>query len=189
MTTATLDIDALVDDCRAALAADQPQLAVRDVLDRTLADPAAVAATLGRERGGLESLHTADDLTVLNVVWTPGMRLYPHDHRMWAVIGIYGGIEDNEFFRRTPEGLTPSGGKQAHERDVLVLGDDVIHAVSNTHSSKFTGAIHVYGGNFFTRPRSEWDPETGEERAFDVDSARKVFADANERFLGTLRDT
>jgi predicted metal-dependent enzyme (double-stranded beta helix superfamily) len=181
MTTKTLDIDALVDDCRAALAADQPQLAARDVLDRVLADPSAVAATLGRDAGGLESLHTADDITVLNVVWTPGMRLYPHDHRMWAVIGIYGGVEDNEFFRRAPEGLTPSGGKQAHERDVLVLGDDVIHAVSNTQSS-FTGAIHVYGGNFFTRPRSEWDPETGEERAFDIDSARKVFADANERF-------
>ena len=74
------------------------------------------------------------------------------------------------------------------QRDVLVLGDDVIHAVSNTER-KFTGAVHVYGGNFFTQPRSEWDPETLEERAFDVESARKVFADANERFLGTLGDT
>jgi predicted metal-dependent enzyme (double-stranded beta helix superfamily) len=177
----TFDVDALVDDCRAALAADQPSLAVRDVLDRVLSTPSAVAAALGRDAGGLESLHTSDDLTVLNVVWTPGMRLYPHDHRMWAVIGIYGGVEDNEFFRRAPEGLTSTGGRRAEARDVLLLGDDVVHAVSNTQAT-FTGAIHVYGGNFFTQPRSEWDPATGEERAFDIESARKVFADANERY-------
>ena len=34
------------------------------------------------------------DLTILNVVWTPGMAVYPQDHRMWAVIGLYGGRED-----------------------------------------------------------------------------------------------
>ena len=181
MRTASFDIDELVSECRTALGADTPQLAVRDVLDRVLASPGTVAATLGRDAGGLESLHTADDLTVLNVVWTPGMRLFPHDHRMWAVIGIYGGVEDNEFFRRATEGLTPTGGRQAAERDVLVLGDDVIHAVSNRQAT-FTGAIHVYGGNFFTHPRSEWDPETLEEREFHIDDARKVFADANERY-------
>jgi predicted metal-dependent enzyme (double-stranded beta helix superfamily) len=188
MPTATFDVDELVSECRTALGADTPQLAVRDVLDRVLASSSSVADALGRDAGGLESLHTSDDLTVLNVVWTPGMRLFPHDHRMWAVIGIYGGVEDNEFFRRAPAGLTPSGGRRAEERDVLVLGDDVIHAVSNTQAT-FTGAIHVYGGNFFTHPRSEWDPETLEERPFDIESARKVFADANQRFLGTLSDT
>jgi len=36
------------------------------------------------------------DLTILNVVWTPGMVVYPHDHRTWAVIGLYGGREDRE---------------------------------------------------------------------------------------------
>ena len=42
---------------------------------------------------------------VLNVVWAPRMSIYPHDHRMWAVIGIYGGAEDNTLFRRGPQGL------------------------------------------------------------------------------------
>ena len=26
----------------------------------------------------------------LNIVWSPGISLFPHDHRTWAVIGIYG---------------------------------------------------------------------------------------------------
>lgn len=33
-----------------------------------------------------------------------------------------------------------------------------------------------------TPERSEWDPETQEERPHDVARARKVFADANERW-------
>jgi predicted metal-dependent enzyme (double-stranded beta helix superfamily) len=30
---------------------------------------------------------------------TPGMTLGPHDHCMWAAIGVYTGGEDNTFFR------------------------------------------------------------------------------------------
>jgi len=180
MSAATFDLDGFVDDCRTAIGTDRPALAVRDVLDRILTGPSAVAAALARDRAGIEALHTSDTLTVLNVVWAPGMRLFPHDHRMWAVIGIYGGAEDNEFFRRGPEGLTASGGASVAERDVLLLGDDTIHAVTNPRPT-FTGAIHVYGGNFFTTPRSEWDPETLEEHPYEVEHARRVFAEANER--------
>jgi predicted metal-dependent enzyme (double-stranded beta helix superfamily) len=183
MTVTAFDPDALVDDCLTATTADQPVLAVRDALRRALAAPAAVAGVLGRERAGIESLHTSDGLTVLNVVWAPGMRLFPHDHRMWAVIGIYGGAEDNEFFGRTPTGLRSTGGASVTERDVLLLGDEAIHAVTNPRST-FTGAIHVYGGDFFTTPRSEWDPETLEERPWDVEHARQVFAAANEAVRG-----
>ena len=50
-------------------------------------------------------------LTVLNVVWAPGMVLPPHDHRMWAAIGIYAGQEDNEFFRRDGEASPPRAAR------------------------------------------------------------------------------
>jgi predicted metal-dependent enzyme (double-stranded beta helix superfamily) len=174
----TFDVEAFVEECRAALTEAQPTLAVRDALERALADAPAVSRVLERDEGGLEPLHVSDDLTVLNVVWAPGMRLFPHDHRMWAAIGIYGGVEDNEFFRRTPGGLETSGGASIGVADVLLLGDDAIHAVSNP-VERLTGAIHVYGGQFFTTPRSEWDPETLDEHPFDVEHARKAFADAN----------
>ena len=53
-------------------------------------------------------LHHDRDLTILNVRWTPEMAAYPHDHRMWPLIGLYGGREDN----RSPEGLQVAGGTQ-----------------------------------------------------------------------------
>jgi predicted metal-dependent enzyme (double-stranded beta helix superfamily) len=172
------DIDNFVADCVAATAETQPRLAVREVLERALADPAAVARALPAERAGIERIHVSLELTVIKVVWGPGMRIFPHDHRMWAAIGIYGGQEDNTFFRRSPEGVVPSGGRELHERDVALLGDDAIHAVANPRATH-TGAIHVYGGDFFTQPRSEFDPETLEEGPYSVERAMALFQEAN----------
>ena len=41
---AMFDVDELVAACRAAIAEPEPRLAVRDVLERTVADPAALLA-------------------------------------------------------------------------------------------------------------------------------------------------
>jgi predicted metal-dependent enzyme (double-stranded beta helix superfamily) len=115
------------------------------VLRRAVADPSDVADVLQPREGGISILHHAPDLTVIHFVWAPRMELYPHDHRMWAVIGIYEGREDNMFFRRERAGarsIVDSGEKQLTTGDVVVLGDDTIHAVANT-TDRLTGAIHV----------------------------------------------
>lgn len=174
------DIDRFVGDCRTALGEAQPHSAVREVLDRAVSAPGQVAAALSPREGGFTLLHHAPDLTVLHVVWAPGMRIFPHDHRMWAAIGIYAGQEDNEFFRRAgpDRTLTPSGGKELAVGDVVLLGDDTIHAVSNP-LSQLTAAIHVYGGDFVNEPRSQWGPGDLLERPYDIDEAREQFAAAN----------
>src|SRR5206468_922251 len=100
-------------------------------MTRHLTDSASVAAALEHHHAGITPLHRADDLTILNVVWGPGMRLQPHDHRMWASIGIYAGREHNSFFRRSGTTIVDSGGKELNERDVLLLGDEVVHSVTN----------------------------------------------------------
>ncbi|HZN16504.1 MAG TPA: hypothetical protein VFB78_19725 [Acidimicrobiales bacterium] len=176
-------IDQLIADCQVAIAEDQPALAVRDVVRRALERPGDVADAFGARDGGLNLLHVAPDLTVLHVTWAPGMRLYPHNHQMWAVIGIYGGQEDNIFYRRDGQALVESGGKALAERDVLVLGDDAIHAVENP-LGRLTGAIHVYGGDFVNEPRSQWPPETGLEEPWDMTQVNRQFAEANEAWRG-----
>ena len=133
------------------------------------------------EAGGITTLHHADDLTILRVAWTPGMALYPHEHRMWAVIGMYGGQEDNAFYRRAPQGLESVGGKELPAGDVLVLGDDVIHSVANSRA-EYAVALHVYGGDFFAVERSEWDFETFTERPRDFARTTQLFDDANVRW-------
>ncbi len=63
----------------------------------------------------------------------------------------------------------------------MVLGEDVIHGVANPGRT-FSGAIHVYAGDFFGAQRSQWDPVTFEELPMDVANTRRVFAEANERY-------
>ena len=45
--------------------------------------------------------------------------------------------------------------KTLDTKDVIPLGEAVIHSVTNP-LEQITGAIHVYGGDFFATPRSEW---------------------------------
>lgn len=99
---------------------------------------------------------------------------------MWAAIGIYGGNEDNSFFRRTPDGIEASGGKRLATGDVALLGDDVIHGVANP-TDRYTAAIHVYGGDFFAQQRSQWNPATLQEEPFDLEAVQQLLRDADER--------
>ena len=169
---AMFDPDRFIEDCRAAVQADPTHRAVLEVVERAFADPAAVLAGVGEPvASGLVPLYRSPDLTIINVVWKPGMTIMPHNHEMWAVIGIYGGREDNIFWRRIkddPEGrVEAAGARSLSTGDVVPLGRDIIHSVTNP-IQKLTGAIHVYGGDFFATERSEWDPEMLTERPFDL---------------------
>ncbi len=172
------ETDSFLADCVSAGAADDAHLAVKDVLARATADPAGMARALPPERAGITKLHASPELTVLLVVWAPGMSFGPHDHRMWAAIGIHTGGEDNRFFRRTGETLSSAGGKQLRPGDVALLGDRTIHAVTNP-TSEFTGSIHVYGGDFFATERSEWRGDPYREQPYDVDHVLRYFEEAN----------
>jgi predicted metal-dependent enzyme (double-stranded beta helix superfamily) len=175
-------VDRFIEDCRAGMREDTPETAIREILMRAVSAPGEITEALGTPgEGGIAALHHSPELTVLHVVWAPGMAIYPHDHRMWAVIGLYGGREDNTFYRRGAGSLVVAGQKRLERSDTALLGDGVIHAVANP-LREFTGAIHVYGGDFFAVPRSEWTPDTLVERPFDIDRARQVYADANERW-------
>jgi hypothetical protein len=48
-----------------------------------------------------------------------------------------------------------------------------------------TCAIHIYGGDFYSAQRSEWDPETLRERPMDFQAVLDLFEEANERFRAT----
>lgn len=177
------ELDQFITDCRTAVATDKSHKHVHEIVKRACSDPAAVLKGLGEpKRAGLQTLYHAPDLTILNLVWGPMMTLMPHDHRMWAVIGIYTGREDNIFWRRVAGGprgaLEAVGAKELCERDAQPLGRDIIHSVTNP-IPRLTGAIHVYGGDFFGAERSEWDPQTLLEQRYDAESTVRQFEEAN----------
>ena len=120
-----MDIDQLIHDCAAAASDTAPTKAVREILARAVSNPTDLIQTLGEPtRAEIQRLHVSDELTVLNVIWAQCMTLMPHNHNMWATIG-------------------------------------------------------VYGGDFFRQERSEWDPESLEERPYDIEKNVRYFEEAN----------
>jgi predicted metal-dependent enzyme (double-stranded beta helix superfamily) len=176
-------LDQFVADCRSALKEDASHKSVREVVARAVSDPAAVLKALGEPgRAEMQTLYRAGDLTILNVIWAPWMTLLPHNHQMWAVIGIYSGREDNIFWRRISGSrageVEAAGARALREKDAEPLGRDIIHSVTNP-IPRLTGAIHVYGGDFFGVPRSEWDAESLQEHQCDGAKMARRFEEAN----------
>ena len=185
------DLDAFRSECSAA-ARGGGQPAIREIVARGVYSPGDVLRALGEpRRAEVTTLHRAADLTILHVVWGPRMTVMPHNHNMWAVIGIYTGREDNILWRRLPDApggqIEAAGAKAIGQRDTLPLGRDIIHSVTNP-IGRLTGAIHVYGGDFFNVPRSEWDPERLLEQPGDVQNALKLFEESNRLYAAERRD-
>jgi predicted metal-dependent enzyme (double-stranded beta helix superfamily) len=179
---AAFDVELFTQDVQRAREEMDSQAAVQEVLERAVSDPGAVLAGIGAPtKAGIHAIFQAPDLTIINVVWAPLMVLLPHEHAMWASIGIYTGREDNIVWKRRGPGIGAMGAAALSEGEVFGLPEDAIHSVTNP-IRRLTGAIHIYGGDFFATPRSEWDPETLRERPFDLEAARRSFSEANERF-------
>ena len=178
------DRERFVEDCIRAHLETDPVSAVRDVLARAVSDPSSVLAGLGTPRqAGLDVLLSSRTLTIFAASWTPQMNLLPHDHAMWALIGIYTGREDNILWRQGEQGLEACAANCLFEGDVATLEADAIHSVTNP-LLRFTGGIHIYGGDFFATDRHQWNPETLAREPSDGDTIRAMFARENERYNG-----
>ena len=180
------DLDRFKGECSAAVAGGAGQQAIREIVARAVEAPGAVLKALGEpRRAEVQTLHRSPDLTILNVIWGPRMTVMPHNHNMWAIIGVYTGREDNILWRRVlgePGGrIEAAGAKALSERDAFPLGRDIIHSVTNP-IGRLTGAIHVYGGDFFGVPRSEWDPEQLVEHPGDVQRTLQLFEESNRLY-------
>ena len=157
------------------------QAAVRDVLARAVRQPSAVLARLGAmDRAGLDVMHRSATLTIFAAHWAPQMSLPAHDHRMWALIGLYAGREDNIYWSRTAGGLRARSATVLFAGEVATLPADAIHSVTNP-LVHFTGGIHIYGGDFFATPRSQWDSETLVEEPSNGATIRAIFERENRR--------
>jgi len=99
---------------------------------------------------------------------------------MWALIGVFGGREDNIHWHRTDGRLQTQGASVLFAGDVAALPVDAIHSVTNP-LTRFTSGIHIYGGDFFATPRSVWDPESLVEAPSDGATIREMFERENQR--------
>jgi len=178
-------IDQMVADCLAAVQdpGGQPGAAVEEVLGRAVGNPTAIEAAIGHpsDLPVITPWFNTDELTVLHIVWPPEVNLMAHDHLMWAAIALYGGREDNEVFRPLPDGsLEHRQAKTLNRGDTILLGDETVHAVSNP-SREWTGAIHVYGGDYFRGGKHMWPHTEQPAVPFDVEVVRQTLSEAATR--------
>jgi hypothetical protein len=165
------DLEAFVEACqRLVREPHAPRLAL-ELMREAVADGPAVAKAVtpleGRANALDAPLYRSAELTILNATLRPGFVSIPHDHGMWAVIGIYDGEEANTFYRRAGAGLEASNHRTVHAGEAIILGEDVIHAIENPLTTQTFG-LHVYGGDLVAARRSMWDPEAGREHAYDI---------------------
>jgi len=164
------DPEAFVLQCRSAASTSDPAAAVEEVVSKCVDDPASIDAVLGSEfKGESDTLFSSADLTVQRIQWPPGIDSGAHEHRMWAVVGVYTGLEQNRIYRRTPEGIEESDRRALGEGETLMLGEDAIHSVENPLRRR-TAGLHVYGGDILSADRSAWGPD-GREVSFAVNAA------------------
>jgi predicted metal-dependent enzyme (double-stranded beta helix superfamily) len=152
-----------VAQCSAAVKEDHGASAVKEVVERAVRDGRLIDEL--PVEAGVTVVHGAEDLTILHVVMAErpagAGNPIPHNHRLWAAIGVVHGSEQNEFFRRSGGTIEPSGkGRVIGEGDVLMMGDDTIHSVKNPSSDRLSSALHVYGGNLLATEKTMWcDPD------------------------------
>jgi len=178
-----IEMQKFIEECIAANKESDPQAAVKEVLARGVSNPSAMLKAIGEPtEAGLKVFLRSKELTIFAAAWTPQMNLMPHNHKMWANIGIYTGREDNILWDRTDEGLGLEANKARclFAGDVATLDNSAIHSVTNP-LQRFTGGIHIYGGDFFATERSQWDPETLHEEPSNGDVIRNIFKKANEQ--------
>jgi predicted metal-dependent enzyme (double-stranded beta helix superfamily) len=169
----SFEVEAFVTACQHAATEVDPAGAVRDVVEAAIAEGPSIDAIFGTEViGAFDTLFASPDLTVQRIGWPAGSRSSPHEHRMWAVVGVYAGTETNRLFERSRQGLIEQSVQHLEVGEVLVLGDDAIHAVANPLRGRTVG-LHVYGGDIVGSARSAWSPD-GKEVPFSEDATARL---------------
>ncbi len=180
-----MHVSELIETCRDAVGSVDPVAAVIEVLGDFVHQPDLEQQLGAADRSTYEALYRGDDLLVLHGVVPPTPKpVDPHDHRMWAVIGVYHGREDNQLFgRRDDGGLEPTERFSLTVGQVRALDAATIHSVQAA-DGVYLGAIHVYGGDLFATPRSTW--RNGIEQANDESALPAFFRRlrAHEDVLG-----
>jgi predicted metal-dependent enzyme (double-stranded beta helix superfamily) len=152
-----MHLSELIEACREVAGGDTPPRDVGELVAAFLHKPDLSSLLGDGDRSTYQALYRGEDILVLHGVVPPTPApVAPHNHRMWAVIGVYQGLEQNELFVQNE-----AGGLDTLDRftvaagEVRILDPSTIHSVQ-ARGDRYLGAIHVYGGDLFGTPRSTW---------------------------------
>lgn len=167
------DLQKFVEDCRDLLTDAKPTEGIKELIREAISDPDGVKNAFENaealERQGPITFAFRDfELSIADVTTPSGLRSPAHNHKMWAVIGVYEGQEHNRFFQYEGDRLIEEGERLLKHGDIAVLHPEAIHAIYNPLPTS-SSAIHVYGGDLVNRPdRSMWNPQTIDREDYEI---------------------
>ena len=158
--------DEFIEACLDARRSDDPVTAVRDVVAKTIVDPAGIDDALGAKvDASFGILHVSDELLIQRAVFPVGFRTGLHEHRLWTISGVYAGVERHARYRVAGDRLEPAGTEDVAPTQTIALGPDMAHDASSVGSEPLR-VFHVYLGNLFTTGAGEWDEPNASRREF-----------------------
>jgi predicted metal-dependent enzyme (double-stranded beta helix superfamily) len=150
------DADRFVMRCRSALQAADVLAELAVVVAEALVHRASLRSAIASGEGlRVSVLCEGPELTVVQFVTPKGFAFPPHDHAMVSAVGVYAGAEENVYYEADSAGLRETRRHLVSAGDVAVHAADVIHSIASAGEEPLA-ALHVYGGDFFRAPRSEW---------------------------------
>ena len=171
-------IEALVDDLRAV--AQQPNSAteVRNIMDMIFENPVGVSQGMPSYEEDDVVLFEDDTISIWHCRFQPGNAVPPHDHQVAAIIGVYRGVERNDFFQAGESGKISKGkAVEMAPGTVLSIGPSAIHSVECISESPSCG-IHVYLGPLTRIERNLFDVKTGERMRYTEEAYDRLKVDA-----------
>ena len=162
----TFSLDTFISDLRQAAGNTNAAGNIKTLLEDVISDPAAIAATLPAFAEEEALLFEDDAISIWHCLYHPGHKIPPHDHQMPAMIAVYRGREQNDFYEADPAGgVRKSSEVVLNAGDTLSIGPSAIHTVECIGDGACQG-FHVYLGNLTEVDRSLFDVVARERLPF-----------------------
>lgn len=100
---------------------------------------------------------------VTAVTFAPGTLTAIHDHRVWGVVGVYQGYEEQVMYKHEGQKLVQTAKITSYEGECsyLLPPDEEIHSVFNPNE-QCAVSLHVYGADIAQVPRRQFCLKTGQ---------------------------
>jgi predicted metal-dependent enzyme (double-stranded beta helix superfamily) len=142
-------------------------LSDRGWLPESFQEP-SVDSAMGGGIGQWLVFRAADrSLSLFSLVVPPGAMTPVHDHLAWGLVGVYRGIQDEEFYRPGDGRLAPLRRRPVNPGDFYTLlpPRDDVHRVRTT-SEETSVSIHLLANDTGCVWRHTYDENTGEASPF-----------------------
>ncbi|HEV3391420.1 MAG TPA: hypothetical protein VG057_20510 [Solirubrobacteraceae bacterium] len=128
----------------------------------------AIGSGMGGGIGQWLVFRAADrSLALFSLVVPPGAMTPVHDHLAWGLVGVYRGVQDEEFYRPGAGRLAPLRRRPVNPGDFYMLlpPRDDVHRVRTT-SAETSVSIHLLANDTGCVWRHTYDEQTGEASPF-----------------------